>query len=121
MSIEHGFVWMKIIPAVAVKVAEATGAAYGDVGLESADRPPKQASTESADRPPVGADTESADRPPKLTIVEESAAAADQHTAKFSRSFKTRGAARAWLASDPEGQAWKKGASRCCLVEVSES
>lgn len=120
MSIEHGFVWMKIIPAAALKAAEASIASYGEASIESADRPPKQPSTASADRPPNGASTKSSDRPPKLTIVEESAMA-DQHTAKFSRSFKNRGAARAWLMSDPEGQAWKQGALRCCLVEVSES
>ncbi|MDR7296732.1 hypothetical protein J2X16_002079 [Pelomonas aquatica] len=121
MSIEHGFVWMKIIPAAVSKAADLSTAGYGGVSTESADRPPKHASTESADRPPTGASNKSSDRPPKLTIVEETTvAAAGQHTAKFTRAFKDHGAAKTWLQGN-EGQHWKTGALRCCLVEVSES
>lgn len=121
MSIEHGFVWMKIVPAAASKVVEAEAAGYGEVSIESADRPPKQSSTESADRPPNGASAKHSDRPPKLTIIDETTVpTAERHTAKFTRSFEDHGAAKKWLATK-EGTDWQVGALRCCLVEVSES
>jgi hypothetical protein len=120
MSIEHGYVWMKIIPA-ALKVEPAKAAGYAEASLESADRPPKQTSPKAGDRPPKEVSAKHSDRPPKLTIVAETTvAAAERHTAKFTRAFKDRDAAEKWL-DDKEGVDWKKGALRCCLVEVSES